>query len=52
MGSATKCPSRLLGKCDLGDKCYAYKAEVQYYKTCPQYRDKQAEVGLMIRSNL
>ena len=45
MGSATRCPSEQLGLCPIGLKnCYAYKAEVQYNKSCPQYRDRQETI--------
>lgn len=42
MGSATNCPSRLLGLCKIpANKCYALKAEKQY-PACKPYRDRQA----------
>ena len=40
MGSAHDCPSRRLGKCKLGDDCYAWVAENRY-KACRPYRDRQ-----------
>ena len=45
MGSAKSCPSRKLGFCLLGNKCYAYKAEMQY-KNVEAYRDRQAAYWL------
>ena len=38
MGSATNCPSKLAGLCDIN--CYAMKPEIQYPK-CMPYRDRQ-----------
>jgi len=46
MGTATDCPSKKLGLCDVtnsGIKCYAYKAEIQYPKTVPAARSKQGK---------
>ncbi len=41
MNSATDCPSKRLGLCDIeGGKCYAMKAEKQYPAVLP-YRRKQ-----------
>ena len=42
MGSAAECPSKKLGLCKLGLKCYAHKAEV-VYPGCLPYRVRQAE---------
>ncbi len=41
-GTATECPSRKLGLCQLGDKknCYAYHAERQF-PACKPYRKRQ-----------
>lgn len=44
MGSAERCPSRALGICETvnsGIKCYALKAEQQYKKNVPNYRNRQ-----------
>ena len=44
MGKASDCPSRTLGLCEtvnMGIRCYAEKAEIQYSNVVPQYRDKQ-----------
>lgn len=41
--SATDCPSKPLGLCQIPDKCYAMKAEVQYPKTSLPYRRRQTE---------
>jgi len=46
LGSAKNCPSRKLGLCKLGNKCYARKAEIQYKPNCEKYRDRQAEYWL------
>lgn len=40
MGSGTNCPSRKLGHCKLGNKCYALKAE-RLYPQCLPSRDRQ-----------
>lgn len=45
MGSATSCPSKALGLCKLGNKCYALKAE-RLYKDCLPYRTRQAHYWL------
>jgi len=45
MGSATDCPSKARGICEItnaGKKCYALKAEKQYAQTKP-YRDRQGK---------
>ncbi len=42
MTSATDCPSKVLGLCKLGKKCYAMKAERQYPQILP-YRRAQEE---------
>lgn len=42
MGSAYKCPSDKLNLCKVSDKCYAKKAEDQYWLTATHYREKQA----------
>lgn len=42
MTSATNCPSRALGLCNIGKKCYAMKAE-RLYKAVLPYRERQAE---------
>lgn len=42
MNPATDCPSRKMGLCQAGNKCYALKAEKQYYKTCLPFRRRQA----------
>ena len=42
MGSATDCPSKKLGLCNVCDICYAMKAERQY-PACKPYRERQAE---------
>lgn len=46
MTSATDCPSRDLGLCQLDcpSKCYALKAEKQYRKTVLPYRNRQADI--------
>lgn len=41
MTPATGCPSRALGLCKVGARCYALKAE-RLYPTCKPYRDRQA----------
>jgi len=44
MGSASTCPSKLLGLCEVvnkGIKCYAEKPEQQYPNTVPAYRNAQ-----------
>ena len=43
MGSATNCPSKLAGLCDI--KCYALKAEKMYPATLP-YRTRQEKYWL------
>lgn len=46
MGTATDCPSRKRGLCEVsnqGIKCYALKAEQQYPKTVPAARERQKE---------
>jgi len=40
MGSAQACPSKLLGMCKVGDRCYAKKAE-RLYKNVLPYRTRQ-----------
>jgi len=40
MGSAETCPSKALGLCKLGKKCYAMKPE-RIYPGCLPYRDRQ-----------
>jgi hypothetical protein len=40
-GSATDCPSKALGLCQIPDKCYAYKAERMYRDVLP-FRRRQA----------
>lgn len=42
-GSATDCPSKLLGLCQCSEKCYAMKAEIQYPAALP-YRRRQAQI--------
>ena len=44
MGPAATCPARKLGMCGIGGKCYARKAERQYYKTVPAYREYQQRI--------
>ena len=48
MGPAMECPSLNMGLCQayVGDKCvcYAMKAEIQYCKTVPPYRTRQAQL--------
>lgn len=44
MGSATNCPSKKLGLCQI-DKCYAMKAEYLYPQTLP-YRNRQESYWL------
>lgn len=39
--SATSCPSRTLGLCSIGNKCYAMKAE-RLYPGCRPFRDRQS----------
>jgi len=39
-GSATNCPSKKLGLCELSSKCYALKAE-KMYKACLPFRERQ-----------
>lgn len=59
MGTATSCPSRLRGLCEVcnnGYKCYALKAEQQYPNTVPQARENQkvywkTRTGLEIASD-
>lgn len=41
MSPAYKCESDKLGLCNLGEKCYAKKAEKQYHHCVPQYRERQ-----------
>jgi len=41
MTPASKCPSEKLGLCVVADKCYAKKAEVQYWSCVPGYREQQ-----------
>ena len=44
MGTATECPSKLLGLCTLterGIRCYAEKAEIQYKEAVINYRKSQ-----------
>ena len=61
MGSATNCPSKELGFCRVGERCYALKAE-KLYKHCLPYRQRQniywrscqandiaAQFGLLLR---
>jgi hypothetical protein len=46
MSTATDCPSKKLGLCEVhnqGIKCYAFKAEQQYPNTVPNARKKQHE---------
>lgn len=46
MGTATECPARKLGMCDVvnkGLKCYAEKPEQQYPNTVPAYRKAQED---------
>jgi len=43
MGSAYKCPADKLGLCKVSDKCYAKKAENQYWLNTTHYREKQAK---------
>ena len=45
LGTALECPSRKLGLCMLGKKCYALKAE-RLYPTCKPYRERQAAYWL------
>ena len=40
-GSAKDCPSKALGLCEVAKQCYAMKAEIQYYKAVPAYRNRQ-----------
>jgi hypothetical protein len=40
MGSATDCPSRELGFCKVGGRCYALKSE-RLHKNCLPYRRRQ-----------
>lgn len=42
MGPAYKCPSDELGMCKVSNKCYAKKAEDQYWLTASHYRNQQA----------
>ena len=42
MNSATHCPSKQLGMCDISHKCYAMKAERLYPQVLP-FRVKQAQ---------
>lgn len=44
-GTAKDCPSRALGLCQCASKCYAFKAERQYYKTVPAYRARQEAIA-------
>lgn len=46
MGPAHNCPSDKLGLCQCSKECYAKKAERQYKTTCPQYRQRQADIWL------
>ncbi len=61
MGSAMDCPSKELGFCRVGERCYALKAE-KLYKHCLPYRQRQniywrscqandiaAQFGLLLR---
>lgn len=41
MGSAYNCPSSKLGLCKIADKCYAKKAENQYWLGAGHYREQQ-----------
>ncbi len=43
MGSAYKCPADKLGLCKVSDKCYAKKAEDQYWLNVTHYRERQAQ---------
>ena len=47
MGSAGYCPSKILGLCPFGNKCYALKPEKQY-PHCKPYRMKQAKYWLTV----
>lgn len=46
MGTATACPSKALGLCQIpcGKKYYAERAEIQYYKHVLPYRQRQGEL--------
>ena len=46
MGTAAKCPSKELGLCSVAGCCYAGKAETQYPKHVPAYRERQATYWL------
>jgi hypothetical protein len=50
MGPAVNCPSRQLGLCQIGDKCYAMKAERCYKQVLP-YRLKQEQIWDQMHPN-
>ena len=45
MGSVANCPSKKLGLCKV-EKCYAKKAEIQYWHISPEYRNRQEKIWL------
>lgn len=42
-GSASDCPARKMGLCQIGEKCYALKAERQY-PPCLPFRERQRTI--------
>ncbi len=50
MGTATECPSKQLGFCKVGARCYALKAE-KLYKNCLPYRQRQNRYWMDCQAN-